>query len=242
MPARTVVETRVAAALEREPSINLHRYPIRLGFDAANRAFTLEGEVENIIAKKLACEIARRADGVERVNDRLSVAAAGLGDGAIRVSLTEALAAEPVYSNCRLYVEEKGMMSPVREPPEPEGLIGASIHDGSVELRGHVLSLSHRRLASVLAWWIPGVRDVRNEIAVTPPEDDNDDEIADALRLVLEKDPSVPHADQIGIRVADRAVTLTGAVGADAERHRAEFDAWYLPGVRAVDNRLIVRR
>ncbi|NIO40400.1 MAG: transporter, partial [Burkholderiales bacterium] len=50
-----------------------------------------------------------------------------------------------------------------------------------------------------------------NGLRVLPPETDNDDEIADALRLVLEKDPLV-HAAQISIRVSKGVVNLAGSV------------------------------
>jgi osmotically-inducible protein OsmY len=76
---------------------------------------------------------------------------------------------------------------------------------------------------------------------VTPPETDNDDEIADALRLVLEKDPLI-HADRIGIRVKDRVVTLTGLAGNKEEKKMAELDAWYLLGVNKVVNNIDIRR
>jgi osmotically-inducible protein OsmY len=78
---------------------------------------------------------------------------------------------------------------------------------------------------------------VHNRLAVVPPEEDNDGELADAIRLVLELDVLV-HADQIGVTVSERAVTLSGIVARADERRRAELDAWYVPGVREVFNRL----
>ena len=76
---------------------------------------------------------------------------------------------------------------------------------------------------------------------MTPPQIDNDDEVADALRLVLEKDPLI-HADQVGIHVHNKSVTLTGLVGNKEERKMAELDAWYLFGVNQVINEIIVSR
>ncbi len=90
-----------------------------------------------------------------------------------------------------------------------------------------------------MAWWTPGSRDVINGLRVLPPETDNDDEIADALRLVLEKDPLV-HAAQISIRVSKGVVNLAGSVASEAEREMAEFDAWYLSGVQDVVNTMTV--
>jgi osmotically-inducible protein OsmY len=74
-----------------------------------------------------------------------------------------------------------------------------------------------------------------------PPEDDSDDEIADAVRLVLEKDPFVD-ATQIRVGVRRSVVTLAGLVPSEPEREMAEFDAWYVFGVDGVQNRIEVRR
>lgn len=241
MPDKTAVERAILAAFEHHPEINLHRFPIRLEFDAARGAMILEGEVEHIIAKKRAFEIASRTPGVAGVMDRLRIAPAERrGDGAIRSALSDALLQEPALSPCGLEVRNKGALETLRATEDRQQVIRASVEDGVVQLTGQVPSLSHRRLAGVLAWWTPGCRDVLNGLKVTPPEADNDDEIADALRLVLEKDPLV-HADGIGIRVRDRVVTLDGAVGTREERRMAEFDAWYVMGVDQVVNRIAVR-
>jgi len=39
---------------------------------------------------------------------------------------------------------------------------------------------------------VPGCRDVVDGLEVKPPEQDNDDELSDALSLVLEVDPMIP--------------------------------------------------
>lgn len=242
MAEMTSVEKAVKAAFEHGHDINLHRYPIRLEFDVTKGALTLEGEVENIIAKKRAFEIASRVEGIQGVMDRLTVVPGERrGDGAIRDSLVQELLQEPVLSLCTLRVQHKGAMEALRESTEtPDSLIEVSVNEGIIQLNGVVPSLSHKRLAGVLAWWTPGCRDVINGMRVMPPEADNDDEIADALRLVLEKDPLI-HADQIGIRVRNRIVTLTGLVGNKEEKKMAELDAWYLLGVNKVVNGIDIR-
>jgi len=242
MPMKTAVEKAVMAAFERHHDLNVHRYPIRLEFDFTRNALTLEGEVENIVAKKRAFEIASRIDGVEGVIDRLTVTPGDRrGDGAIRDSLTQELLQEPALLPCVIRARHKGAMETVRESSEtPRCAVELFVDDGIIRLNGHIPSLSHKRLVGALAWWTPGCRDVINGLVVTPPETDNDDEIADALRLVLEKDPLI-HADQIGIRVNNRTVTLTGLVGNREEKKMAELDAWYLFGVNKVVNRIEVR-
>ena len=242
MPEMTSVEKSVKAAFERAHDINLHRYPIQFEFDVTKGALTLEGEVENIIAKKRAFEIASQVEGIQGVMDRLTVVPSERrGDGAIRDSLVQELLEEPALLHCTIRVHNKGSMETLRESTEkPDSLIEVFVNEGVIQLNGVVPSLSHKRLAGVLAWWTPGCRDVINGMRVMPPETDNDDEIADALRLVLEKDPLI-HADQIGIRVRNRIVTLTGLVGNKEEKKMAELDAWYLLGVNKVVNNIDIR-
>jgi osmotically-inducible protein OsmY len=242
MPEMTSVEKAVKAAFERGHDINLHRYPIRFEFDITKGALTLEGEVENIIAKKRAFEIASQVEGIQGVMDRLTVAPSERrGDGAIRDSLIQELLQEPTLLHCTICVHNKGSMETLREATEmSDNVIKVSVNEGIIQLNGVVPSLSHKRLAGVLAWWTPGCRDVINGMQVTPPEADSDGEIADALRLVLEKDPLI-HADQIGIRVKNRVVTLIGLVGNKEEKKMAELDAWYLLGVNKVVNNIDTR-
>jgi len=242
MPEMNSVEKAVKAAFERGHDINLHRYPIRLEFDITRGALTLEGEVENIIAKKRAFEIASQVEGIQGVMDRLTVVPGERrGDGAIRDSLAQELLQEPVLLPCSIRVHNKGSIEILREATETSGnVIDVLVNEGIIQLNGVVPSLSHKRLAGVLAWWTPGCRDVINGMRVMPPETDNDDEIADALRLVLEKDPLI-HADQVGIRVRNRIVTLTGLVGNKEEKKMAELDAWYLLGVNRVVNNIDTR-
>lgn len=49
---RNRVLKEVRAALEREPRVNLHKFPIEMDF--RDGVLTLEGEVEHIAAKKLS--------------------------------------------------------------------------------------------------------------------------------------------------------------------------------------------
>lgn len=242
MGERMAVEKAVRAALERDPAVSRHRRPIHIEYDVANRILTLEGEVDNIVAKRRAFETASRVDGVRGIMDRLRVRPGEpRGDGAIRSAITRALLDEPTLRDCALHVRHKGSMEALRVPPGNRDVIYVTVEDGVAELTGHVASLSHKRLVGALAWWAPGCRDVLNELGVEPPENDNDGEIADALRLVLEKDPLMPHADDLGIGVRRQVVTLSGVVTSEEERRHAEYDAWYLVGVRDVINRLEVR-
>lgn len=231
------------AALEREPLINLHRWPIQFDLTADN-ALLLEGDTGSIAAKKLALEIAGGMPGVRGVVDRLHVAPVEhKGDGAILDTLKTLFLDARELKNCTLRVMKKGQTLTVQEAggEDASGDILASVKDGVVTLDGWALSLSHKRLAGVLAWWVPGCRDVVDGLEVLPPEQDNDDEVSDALSLVFEMDPMIPHPGQIRIHTDHYVVTLEGLVGSQTEKNRAEQDAWYLFAVDNVINRLAVR-
>ncbi|HEX9871153.1 MAG TPA: BON domain-containing protein [Candidatus Tectomicrobia bacterium] len=240
MPSAEGICQQIHAALEHEPRINLHRYPIHLHCE--DGIVTVEGDVEHIIAKKLALERAAAIPGVDGLVDRLRVVPTRpMGDGAIRDHVRDALLQEPAYATFAITIWEKRQVDIVRPASgTPFGIIEVTVVDGVVSLDGAVPSLSHKRLASVLAWWVPGSRDVINGLAVEPPEEDTADEITDAVRLVLDKDPFV-RADQIRVRTQGRVVTLEGVIPNSTIREMAEFDAWYVFGVDGVVNALQVQ-
>jgi len=238
-PNEILKQTR--AAFEREPRINLHRFPIRMNWNGGT--LTLEGDVEHIVAKKLAVRLAKGIAGVTGVIDRLHVAVAEhCSDGEILDSLMQLLQRTNELKNCTLRIREKGRTWTLHEADSDNrsGEMEFGVTDGVVTLAGHVISLSHKRLASALGWWAPGCRDVLNHLHVVPTERDNDDELTDAVRLVLEIDPLI-HAGQVQVKTYLRVVTLEGSVRHAEEKKMAELDAWLLPGVNEVFNHLQVR-
>jgi osmotically-inducible protein OsmY len=236
---KDAIVRHVRAGLERERRIDLHRHPLEV--NVVDGAVLIEGEVDSIAAKKLALEVAASAPDVRGVVDRLRVSVhEPRGDGAIRASLAEAMLREPELLTCTIRMVGKGRVETLREVDRDRaGDIEIAVDDGCVTLEGSVISLSHKRLAGVLAWWTPGCRDVVNSLDVAPSEEDNDAEVVEALRIVLEADPMID-ADRITASSRNFAVTLEGLVRTEEERRRAEFDAWALAGVDDVVNRIAV--
>lgn len=241
MRAKTDIVKDVRAALEHEPRVNLRRSAIEIELN--DSAAVLDGEVASIEEKRTAVECAMRVDGVSRVTDRLRVRpTASIGDGALHVAVCRHLMEEPAFQrmaiSCRIGGEREAV---TRSPDQADGTIDVTVAGGIVTLRGQVWSRSHKRLAAVLAWWAPGCRNVVNELRVQPAERDSDDEIRDAVQLVLNKDPIV-HSSQVTARVRDGRVVLRGSVATDEEKRMAERDVWFIEGVRDVVNELEVNQ
>jgi len=214
----------VRTAFERELRINLHKYPVRMDF--SDGVLTLEGEAEHVAAKKLSLELAIAVPRVTGIVDRLHVApSTHMGDGAILDAVRDALLREPGLQNCTLQVKRKGTWETVREATvTPHGVIQVSVTDGVVLLDDHVTSLIQKRLAGVLAWWVPGSRDVINGMEVVSLQEDSDEEIAKAVRLVLGKDPFV-NVERIRVSVKKAVVTLEGDAPSAPQKEMSEFDA-----------------
>ena len=230
MPQNDLVAA-LLAALENDSDINLHESPIRVTYHGALR---LEGEVANIVVKRKARRIAMQLSGLSEIEDRLLLRPGERRSGkALQDAALDALGQEPAFRDI-----------PVRAGQSPGDVTGAWIgvtaQDSVLRLDGEVGSLSHRRLAEVIAWWVPGSCDVHNHMRVRPAEKDNDDEISDAVRMALEKDPML-HAESIDVHTRNREVTLRGAVHSEEQRRMAVYDCWYVPGVHEVHDQMLVR-
>jgi len=232
------VMNALRSALSSEPRVREALSAIDLHF--AQGVLTIEGEVPNVAVKKLALERAAALPAVDGIVDRLHVRPATLmGDQEIGNHVRDALLQEPWLADCAITLLRDNRQEAARRPDSPLGAISVAVKDGVVTLDGELPSLTRKRLAGALAWWVPGSRDVVNGIEVVPAEEDSPDLLEEAVRLILEKDPFV-NAGQIRVGVRRNVVRLTGVVPTESERDMAEFDAWYTFGVDDVANEIRV--
>jgi len=244
MQRSDTVLKQVMAAFERESHLKLHNHPIHMSFDGD--ALTVAGEVPDIASKKRLLQLTQLHSEATRLVDQLRVTAdPPVGDGELRTHICERLAQAVDFRNCVICARIKGELEVLRGTMDPagndgSGVIEVTVEDGVVTLTGQVISLSHRRLASVTAWWVGGCRDVVNLLQLVPAEADGDDEISEALHLVLETDQRV-RAEQITINVENQKITLAGWVATEAEKRQAEQDAWCLDAIEGVVNHIQVR-
>jgi osmotically-inducible protein OsmY len=230
---------RALAAIRSEFRIGPHFKPTVLKIDAEGTA-TIQAEVDNVAIKRLALERLAATTGVSAIVDRLRVKPAfAMSDDGILDHLRKAYYAEPAFRQLAIKERKGGKLKLVRDAPEARGEIEIEVKKGVVILNGRVPGLASKRLAGVLAWWVPGSRDVVNGIAVEPPEEDAPIRIEEAVKIALDKDPFVD-ASQVRVGVRHRTVRLTGAVRSREARDAAERDAWYVFGVDDVVNELEV--
>lgn len=174
---------------------------------------TLDGSVNNILAKDRAVKLASTVKGVRGVVNRLDVEAPFRSDTEIREDVEDALAWDPVTEAWE---------------------ITATVSDGVVTLDGATDSWQEKQLAAKVAKGVKGVKGIDNEIAVDFKTDRLDSEIREEVVDSLRWDTFVDDA-LIDVAVDDGDVTLTGTVGSLAEKNRAYTKAW-VAGVKSVDN------
>jgi osmotically-inducible protein OsmY len=239
-PAQNIIEA-VKRAFRNEPRLGAGFHLDRISVESDDM-LALEGRVARLSQKKLALLRAAAVPGVAGIIDRVHVApVAPTGDRQIRAQLREMFAQDADFSD--LDLREDVAENPAATDLKPFsgageraiGHVDIRVQDGVVTLDGVVPTLVRKRLAGAMAWWIPGVRDVINGIAVEPPEEDGPDQIEEAVRVVLDRNPAIDAA-QIRVGVRGRVVRLTGLVQSEGAREAAENDAWVVFGVDDVIN------
>ena len=232
---------KVRATLRSEPSLGTVFHPSELDIES-DGMLVLGGEVDSVKAKKLALERVAALPGIAAIVDRLHVKpATHMSDKEIRAHMRDTLVEEASFRHLEIReLQDTGSALVRGAPAVNRGHIDFEVKDGVVTLDGRVPGLTSKRLAGVMAWWVPGVRDVVNGMAVEPPEDDGPDMIAEAVRVVLEKDPFVD-AGQVRVGVRNTVVRLTGLVPSTTESEAAERNAWCVFGVDNVINEIEVR-
>lgn len=234
---RSVLDA-LAASLSRDPQLTFASGPL---LALADRVLTVEGEVADVRTKKLTLERVAASPAVGLIDDRLRVVPAErMGDAAIRDHLVPMILGDSSFDECAIDVLEDGRIERLREARaigEPKGNMRIAVSGGVVTLDGTVPSRNHARLASALAWWVPGTRDVKDFLGARVPEEFDELDLVEGIRIVLEKDPLVD-AGQIRVSAHDTSITLDGTVSCALERNAAERDAWFVPDVGDVVNRL----
>jgi osmotically-inducible protein OsmY len=186
---------------------------------------TLSGKVRSVGLKNDAIEIARKTHDVQLVISDLTVAAAE----------SDQVIAREVASRVQRYVHYTVFDN-----------VEGSVRKGAVTLTGEVTQPFKATEIANLVAHVQGVVDLKSSIK-TLPLSRFDDELRYVISTQIYGDPLfVNYATQVNppihIIVENGNVKLTGAVGSQLEKSKAEMIARTTAGVFNVDNRLLVER
>ncbi|AQT70137.1 Osmotically-inducible protein Y precursor [Anaerohalosphaera lusitana] len=203
------INDAIMRQMEKDDVVSPHLVDIRVN----EGIVTLDGSVDNLIAKERALNIAGSILGVVEVRDELVVRPIEIPDQAIRQNVKQALEDNPVTELMALDVK---------------------VENGVVSVGGEVKSITEKRIAEKIAESIAGVRSVRNEIEVSVKIDRPDSELAAEIRQNMKYDPYL-NAQSIDVAVKDGVAVLSGETGSVFQMGRARRNAFIL-GVKRVDS------
>jgi osmotically-inducible protein OsmY len=209
------LQHQVLAELEFEPSINA----AHIGVTAQDGVVTLTGHVGGFEQKLAAERAARRVRGVKAVAQEIEVRLASdkkCADDEIAERALKILSWDPALPPNRIYVRVD------------HGLV--MLH-GSVDLpfQGEEAERQVRKLSGVVG--------VINEIQVSPKPALPD--TCERVDAALRRNAEIGNCN-IGVYDEYGNVVLTGTVHNWRQREVAERIAWSVPGVNAVDNKIIL--
>ncbi|NTF82945.1 BON domain-containing protein [Rhizobium rhizogenes] len=201
--------------LEFDPSINA----ANIGVTAENGVITLTGHVPTYAEKEAAERTTRRIKGVKAIAQDIEVRPAG------------------THKTADDEIAKRSVNTIAWHVTIPKDAVQVKVQNGWVTLNGRVEWQYQKTAAADAVRDLSGVVGVSNMIEVAPRASSADvkKRIEDAFRRDAEIE-----AKAININVADGKVTLQGKVKTWSERQAAEHAAWSAPGVRNVEDRLLV--
>jgi osmotically-inducible protein OsmY len=209
------IRKNVEAELSFEPSINASE----IGVAVKDGIVTLTGRVDSYWEKIAAEEAAARVAGVKAVANELE----------IRLPFSSERTDEDI---ARAAVNRLEWTITV-----PKDRIKVKVSKGWVTLEGEVDWQFQKNAAAEAVRNLVGIKGVINHIVVKerPSTAEVKAKIEEALKRSAEVD-----ASHITVETEGDKVILKGTVRSWFEREEAERAAWRAPGVRKVDNRIVV--
>ena len=205
----------VQNALARDSSID----ESDIGVSVDGGVAILRGVVSTFSEKAAAERVALRVYGVKAVANELTVKPGH------ELERTDTEVAQDVLTALKL------------NGPVPEEKISVVVRDGRVTLKGIVSWEFQRAAAAHTVRDITGVRGVTNQIVLEPHLriPDVKSKIEAALKRSTEVD-----ACRVNVAVVDGKVILSGSVRSWFEKDEARQAAWSSPGVKDVDDQIMV--
>lgn len=187
-----------------------------IGVTAKEGVVTLTGFINSYAGKLAAERVVKRVRGVRAVANDITVR--------LMVDRTDADIASDAVRALKL------------RPRIPEN-VQVIVRNGQVTLTGKVEWLLQKEQAEEAVRHVPGVIGVLNHIDVAPKTTQRD--VRRRIMQALHRNADLD-ARHIDLTVSDDVVSLTGTVRSWLQRDAAERAAGSAPGIRRVDNQIIV--
>lgn len=208
------VRQQVLNELQYAPMIDA----AQIGVTVENGIVTLTGHVRSYAEKTIAERVALRVRGVRAVAEQIEV----------RYPDNPRIGDEALADRCARVLEWDIRI--------PEHSVTLKVEKGCVTLQGCVPYYHQKAAVDQALRRLAGVTDIVNLIAVKPPV--RASEVKSRILAALKRSSRDP--DTIRVQVDGDQVTLDGCVNVWRERELAERAAWSAPGVRAVEDRLML--
>lgn len=187
-----------------------------IGVTASHGVVTLTGFIDSYRGKLAAERVVKQVRGVRAVaNDIIVRPMVGRTDADIAQDAAQVLKLRPALADC----------------------VQAVVHNGHVTLTGTVEWLGQKQEAENAVRHVRGLVGVLNHITVNPKAGVRD--LQRRIVRALHRNADID-ARQISVVVDDDTVTLQGTVGSWMQRDAAERAAGSAPGIRRVDNEILV--
>jgi osmotically-inducible protein OsmY len=206
----------VRSELEWDPRVD----QTHIGVAAADGAVTLTGFVRSYAQEQAAVRAAERIHGVRAVADELEVRLL-----------------QPFKRNDTEIAEEISRQGEWNTLIPPA--VRAEVKNGAVTLRGEVEWGFQRDETEEAIRHLAGVRSVTNAITVKPSSKVDSGEIKERVENAIERQANID-AHSISVTADGATVRLQGRVRSLAESRAAVKAAEAAPGVRLVENDLVV--
>lgn len=187
-----------------------------IGVSAKDGVVTLTGFIDTYAGKLAAERVAKRVRGVRAVANDITVR--------LTVERTDADIAADAAAALKLQTTCADKVQ-------------IAVHHGHVGLTGTVEWFTQKEAAAAAVRHVPGVRGVANYIDVAPKPAFRD--VHRRIVAALHRNADLD-ARNLRVEVAGDVVTLTGTVGSCQQREAAEYGAASAPGIRVVQNRIVV--
>lgn len=240
-----VAEAQLQTLLRLNPLLN--RFELRVG--VRKGCARLEGTVDHPALKQLACEVARQADGVGRVDDRILVSSRVPG-----TRQRHPLAQRLRDLNAQAVIRLKYQLNRYTV----DQALDVEVFNDVAHIAGRVTHARATAFARQLALDTVGIAAVESDVELCPepsglsgigdvPEMGNELFIADGERLsshagfmlALTRDLAML---PLQVKVTRRTAMLFGCVNSDRQLRKAEEVVGAVIGVRGVDSRAVQLR